>query len=475
MEDLCIICCERLATVTFNCGHRCYCKLCFEVILTRTNGRAICPYDKRVVETVQDTTAVQLRELTLEDHLPMYDVLRVEYPFGYKLFSNRELPADETLYRIVREAVNAVRAHVISLDDLRERLLSRLTMAQYQLVFVELLKHDDLHGVMEQLDRKKTENLKTTKFVKELIVSTVEKTDPTAIGMRALVGTAGGTGFSVASRGVSGLTSSLVSVGGVSSLAVFAIFSALEVYRWSKSDDGKIDGITALVNIGEHAVGTTSGFLGGWGGAIAGGLAGAALGSVVPVIGTVIGGIAGTILGLFFGGVICDATNRYIYRKFLPRKEVNTVEKEEDEFRRLTPREIAERAATKFGVNLDCHSFSEAQTRFRQELLRSHPDKNPNASLAEKEQLQANTRDNLACWCVLREYYKDHCTSSSNAVRSDGKDLDESPEGYIKIKVLRVFNAISNSWKVARCFFGTASLDRPLTEHEELQEMVLYV
>jgi hypothetical protein len=406
----------------------------------------------------------------------MYDALKAEYPFGCKLFANEPVPA-ESLPRIVEEAARAVIDGVIPLVDLRKRLRRHLTMEQYDLVFVELLKKQDLYGVVEQLDRKKTEKFKTTKYVKSLIIKTVEETDAAAIGMRALAGTVGGTSFNAASRGVSGLTSSLYPVDGVSSSAVFAIFSAIEVYGVRSTVGPGVRSMlfTALVNVGEHAVGTTNGFLGGWGGATAGGLAGAALGSVVPVIGTVIGGIAGTILGMFFGGAICDATGRWIYRKFLPRKEVSTVETEEDEFHQFTPREIADKAAKKFHVNLDKHSFGKAQRRFRQALLRSHPDKNPLASPEEKERLQAETTDILACWCVVREYYKDHPTSSSRE-SGDEDDIDESQEGYIKIQVLRVFNAISNSWDVKRCFFDIVSLGRPVNpENERLQEMVLYV
>jgi hypothetical protein len=468
MVDTCIVCTDHLATVTFACGHRSYCNSCF------TEGgeiTAICPYDRSAAGTVQDSTTIQLQEVTIQEHLPMYDALKAVYPFGCKLFANEQVPA-ENLPRIVEEAARAVIDGVIPLADLRKRLRRHLTMEQYDLVFVELLRNQDLFGVLQQLDRKKTEKFKTTKYVKSLIIKTVEETDAAAIGMRAVAGSVGGTTFNAASKGVSGLTSSFYPVDGVSSSAVFAIFSAIEVYRWSRGD---IDGMTALVNIGEHAVGTSNGFLGGWGGAIAGGLAGAALGSVVPVIGTVIGGIAGTILGMFFCGAICDATGRWIYRKFLPRKEMSTVETEEEESHQLTPREIAERAAKKFHVNLDKHSFAKAQRRFRQALLRSHPDKNPHASLEEKERLQVETRDILACWCVVREYYKDHPTSSSRE-SGDEDDIDESQEGYIKIQVLRVFNAISNSWDVKRCFFDIVSLGRPVNpESERLQEMVLYV
>ncbi|CAF1550997.1 unnamed protein product, partial [Didymodactylos carnosus] len=340
--------------------------------------------------------------------------------------------------------MEAVKASRLDFRRLKVALKERLTIAQYQLVFVELIKDENLHGVLKQLDSRKFERRSVTRSVQEMVVRTIESPDNKAIVSRAVIGTAGSAVFDLATKGISGFVNASATGCAASNGVMFAIFSAVELYRWSKGADGR----EVAKNIGEHAVGSLCGFSGGYGGFFGGAAAGAAIGSAVPIIGTAIGGVIGGIIGTLFGGLVCDAAGRWVYRKFLPRKETARVDTKENVEHQITPEEVAEKAAEKFGINLQLDSFEEAQARFRRRLLGSHPDKHPDASEEERKRLTAETTDILACWLIVREYYND---------RGQVESAD-CEEGFIKAFALKVFEAATNQWRVARTYFHHVEL-----------------
>ncbi len=105
--------------------------------------------------------------------------------------------------------------------------------------------------------------------------------------------------------------------------------------------------------------------------------------------------------------------------------------------------------------------------RFRKALLLNHPDKHPGASVEELEALKAETRDILACWAILREYYHDQG-------QIDGVDTEE---GYITMNVLKIFDLVTKQWTLARSWFGDeSSIGRAIDpQHEKIEKVTLYV
>ncbi len=464
MEDICIFCTERLATVTFNaCGHRQYCAPCYQ--LTTQDGPINCPICYGQVTTVQDSTAVQLRETTLNDCLSLYDDLKQDYPYGCLLFTEhgpQELIATHDVQQVVRQAMEAVKASRLDSRRLKAALKERLTVAQYQLVFVELIKDENLHGVLKQLDSRKFERRSVTRSIQQMVVLTIESPDNLAIISRAAIGTAGSVLSDLATKGISGFANASAAGCAGSNGAMFAIFSAVELYRWSKGADGR----EVAKNIGEHAVGSFGGFGGGYFGCKSGVAVGTAVGSVVPLIGTAIGGVIGGIIGTLIGGLVLDAAGRWVYRKVLPRKETAHVDMEEHVEQQITPEEVAKKAAEKFGINLQLDSFEEAHARFRRRLLDSHPDKHPEASEEERERLTADTIDILACWLIVREYYND-------SGQIEGTDCEE---GFIKAFALKVFEVATNQWQVVRTYFHLVNLGRDIDpKTEKIEEITFYV
>lgn len=463
MEDICIACSENLATVLFDCGHRVYCDSCCENVRIRGRGRVMCPMDRRIVQNSSDSTCLQLQPVSLGESLVLYNVLQRQYPCGCLLFGPDPLPATENLFDVVREAIEAVRAENLTIEEFQRSLSRRLTGEQYQLVYVELMKNADLRGVIQKYEVKKNETKVMLRYVREVIVTMVEKADDRAILMRAGLETVidgAIIGVKAAMKVASSSTSAVLNSNGVSNIIAFSLFSALEIYRWSRGD---ITTQELWENIGEHTVGATAGFVGGWGGMVAGGAAGAAVGSVVPVIGTAIGATIGAIVGSILTGLVCDYAGRTVYRKFVPRRAKSEQVRSESFEQPLTPKEMAEKAATRLGVNLTCHTFSEAQMRFRKKLLRARPDKNPDASDERLAALAEETRDFLACWAILREYYKD--------IQQDETMHDnDAAESYIDILVLKARDTIDGAWTSVRYFFDVNSLGRPPREGYELVE-----
>ena len=169
MADICIACESALATVTPQCGHRQYCAACFKQTQNQNNGAQNCALCRcrRPILSVSDTTAVQLLPLTLDDSLKTYNSLKKEYPIGCLLFGKKTITSTDEAYNIVKQAMEAVGASKLKLSELRKELRQRLNMEQYQLVFVELIKNQDLYIVLKRLN--------TRKFVTKITVTQVQE------------------------------------------------------------------------------------------------------------------------------------------------------------------------------------------------------------------------------------------------------------------------------------------------------------
>ena len=218
-------------------------------------------------------------------------------------------------------------------------------------------------------------------------------------------------------------------------------------------------GSEVIKNIGEHAVGNVCGAAG----ALGGFQVGAAIGTfLAPGVGTVIGGVIGSIIG----GLICDGAGRAIYRRFVPGKKTKTIENNVIEEHELTPRELAEKASSKFHIDINYDTFDEAQAKYRRHLLANHPDKHPNVAEEERKRLTAETADILACWNIIREYYKER----GNDVESDCE------EGFIKIFAYQIFDVATQHWRTVRTFFDHVKFGREIDPtKEKLTEIVIYV
>jgi hypothetical protein len=395
---------------------------------------------------------------TPADAVEQTRTFRLNYPMGARLYGE-DIIADEDVLRVVRDAMRAVNASVLPLGLLKRALAKRLTMAQYQLVFLELVKEQDLYNVLIKLDSKLSERKTITQRAQEVVVHTIEDTDTSAIACRAVAGTIADTLITGLTRGLSGFQSFKVGTDAVTNTLVFSVFAILEIYRCSK---GEITAATMRRNIGEHATGSIAGFAGSWAGFKVGASIGVVCGTAIPIpfIGSVAGGVIGGITGLFLGGMIMDGAGRWVYRKFLPNEKTELREYDETVEVLMTPIEIVKKAALKLNIDIEVDAFADANTRFRRKLLANHPDKAPPNSTAEElERRCAETRDLLSCWQVVRTYYQD-----------EGRlDPEESEEAFIILCVLQALNTVTNTWETVRSWFENASagVEHPLNPAEQ--------
>ena len=428
-NDDCIGCVENIATVTLNCNHRPYCHDCFIRSQREGGNVANCPICRSAVVEIRDTRTVQHGPTKLADcDLQSLPVM----PFGTIRQGDVTTFTNEQVLQQVRTAIAQVRDGNSDLKTLRKSLRN-LTVEQYDLVFVELVKDQDLHKVLTEIDRRKMQmvsyQVKVKRWVNEMISS------PHA--------------NDIVTRGV--LTSAMSLATG--NIVVLALFSGMELMRYTRDD---ISGTELAVNIGEHVVGNLAGF--------AGAYAGAAVGSMLGPAGTVVGGFIGAILG----GVCLDVAGRLIYRKIVPRERKVEYEEEETQERQLTAEEVANKAAAKFNVSYEFNTFDEAQKRFRKMLLENHPDKHPNASPERKAQLTAETTDILACWGIVQEYYK----------TLDKFDEEDESESFIELYVLKVLDEFSGHWKTVRSFFADRTYSQSNNvnpERERLEIVKVYI
>ena len=456
MTDICIACLDALATVTPQCTHRQYCTVCFKITQDQNNGGQNCALCRQSIVAVSDTTALQLLPLTLADSLSTYESLKKEYPFGCLLFGTDPITSTDDVYKIVQQAMKAVDASKLELRELTKALRRRHTMEQYQIVFVELIQNENLHSVLKQLDKRKFETRTMVTMVKQMVVRAIRSPDNVAIACRAGIATVGSAGLELLANGLSAFGTAGFGACAVSNSLMFSIFTGIELYQCSK---GLRSGSEAAKNIGEHAIGNACGAVGAW----AGLKGGVCIGTIfAPGYGTVIGGL----IGLLLGGLILDGSGRAIYRQIVPGKKTKTIENDVIEERELTPQELAEKAALKFHIDINYDTFDEAQAKYRRRLLANHPDKHPDVSEEDRKRLTAETADILACWNIIREYYKDR----GDEVESDCE------EGFIKIFAYQILDVATQHWRTVRTFFDHVDFGREIDPtKEKLKEIVIYV
>ena len=340
------------------------------------------------------------------------------------------------MLNIVKQAMEAVQASKLELSQLKKALRQHLTMEQFQLVFVELIKNQDFHSVLKQLDARKFETKSTRIKVQHLVVQLIKTPDCVALATRAAIATAGACVFS--------------------NVVMFGIFAAFELIQLSRGHRTLLE---FGKNMGEHATGLVSGTFG----ASAGLSVGVAVGTLfAPGIGTAIGGIIGSLIG----GVVLDFFGRAIYRKIVPSNKTKIVEEYVTVEQELTKQELVEKAAEKFKIDINNATFEEAQTRFRRLLLANHPDKHPDVSEEEQKRLTAETADILACWYIVREYYKE---------RGDVTDID-CDEGFIKICAYQILDFATKKWRTVRTYLPDLNFRREIDPtKEKIQELTIYV
>ena len=130
--------------------------------------------------------------------------------------------------------MEAIGASKLELPELKKALRRRLTMEQHQLVFVEQIKDEDLHSVLKRLDMRKFEKRTIVTKVQQMVVRTIESPDSVAVACRAGVATVGSAGFDLITNGLSGFGAANFGACALSNSVMFSIFTALEIYQWSK-------------------------------------------------------------------------------------------------------------------------------------------------------------------------------------------------------------------------------------------------
>jgi hypothetical protein len=219
-------------------------------------------------------------------------------------------------------------------------------------------------------------------------------------------------------------------------------------------------------------VGTSASIAGAYGAALA---TNAALNMELALTGATVAtslGPAGAILGLILGlgvGFGMDYFARRGYRHYFPSEQQQEEMRLEEMERQQTPEEIARGAAKQLNVDLSYHSMVEAQSRFRRKLLSVHPDKNQEATPEELEHLQEVTRTTIACWAIVREYYR------SQARDKGSTDDDHIEEAFVIGNILRCFDPIKKAWLIARTWFGDLNLGRePDPDTERVERIEIY-
>jgi hypothetical protein len=439
-EDYCIVCEDNLATQAFPCGHRDLCLDCYTTGMQRArNGLRRCPICRHEGRAF-DTTTIQLNALTLRDGVLRANDVGSAYPFGCQLVGpdRPKIFATAETIAIVRQEIERLRVGELTYDRFHYELRSRLTIPQLELAFQMLLADEDFHDVIKRMDTRNCETV-TERNVRTIVRRTIEGYNFGAVLTRSLISTT--------------LLSGLFLNQG------FLLFSGVELYRWAT---GKISRKDCFLNIGEHCIGSYTGVVGAFYGFEYGAIIGTFL---APGVGSVIG----AILGVYIGGFSMDAAGRCAYRVLVPRTTETNITEDVVEERPCTPMEIAQKAADKFGVKLEDHTFGEAQRRYRRMLLANHPDKFPDASIEEKEQKKLETTDILACWEIVREYYEDHPHPTA------GDNVGDVDEGFLTAFVLKVKDAVTGQWKAVRSWWGELGLGRDLEENERVDQLTLYI
>ena len=171
-DGICIGCTVNLATISFNCNHRPYCLVCFNRTQDQGGSVAQCPFCRSdVVVRPINTVAIRNGPTSLAQHnLQSQSVM----PFGTIWQGDVNTFTDDQVLQQVRTAIGQIEAGNLDSKTLR-RSLGKLPVEQYDLVFVELVRDQDLHKVLTEIDRRKMQmvsyQVKVKRWVNEMISS----------------------------------------------------------------------------------------------------------------------------------------------------------------------------------------------------------------------------------------------------------------------------------------------------------------
>lgn len=430
-RDYCIICIDNLATIMVHCryNHRILCVTCYESIRHRITN---CPMCRGQFTSISDATNLQLEPVTIQGMLER------------RLIDGLNLQTFNEKLNVIKQVLRDVRTE----DDID---YERLHFLIFQLgnrndIYAILMNDVNFHEVLKALDNKLFERIQIEERVRSIVNYTITSPDTNAIVGRAVAATIVNTATAAIYK--------TVTVSGDITVSIFSsvIFSMIDVYRWSQRElsTGEL-----FKNIGEHVVGNASGV----GGFYAGAAVGVVVGTAVPVVGSLVCGIVFGILG----GIIFDASGRFLYRQVLPANRTADTETIETREVLLTPKEIALKASTVLGVDIEEDTYDVARKKYHKKLLEYHPDKNINVSADRRAEIMKQYENVIACWQVVSRYYIDNATTEESAF------IDVF---YLYLHVIR--NNIDGIWKVTRTFYSDASLDRYTKDNERLDIVTLH-
>merc|ERR1719502_2472919 len=437
-EEECILCMSNLADVIFPCGHRITCQECATAHVARGRGRAKCPKCRAssggggvggLAVDKSQCKPVCLSEIDDKDTVEFRSL-------GFKLKGCPQPghDVDEKFLQQVRDAMKEVKAGHLKFDKLQSELKTKLTVAQMQVVQIQLFANTDLYQVVSSRDelalhhyeywKRKCQRLIVTCFEAERFADmTIETTlsrsaaaTGAAVGMEMMTEGAAQAGktFSGACQGAAAGACGVVALG----------LSLFEAYRWGK---GEITGKEAWVNVGEHTLTGAAAF----GGICAGGGIAAATSCAVPVLWP---------LGC---AILFSFLVKYGYGWCVEKSGIL----EEDKLEQS--RAIAVKAAAKMlRINVPndpkhpTHgddSFYVAKIKFREMILAEHPDKFPEEQRPVQTEKAAGL---LTSWQLVRGHYE------------RGDVLLDEDEGFISVFVRKTRKTIDEQWSVVRMWFG---------------------
>jgi len=85
------------------------CKPCYNSMIDRAAPRVpLCPICRDPINSIEDSTYVMVREVSVNDGTILAHDLCVDYPYGCLLFGSSVQIADSQMVQVVREAMQAV-------------------------------------------------------------------------------------------------------------------------------------------------------------------------------------------------------------------------------------------------------------------------------------------------------------------------------------------------------------------------------
>lgn len=338
----------------------------------------------------------------------------------------------------IKGFMRRIRAGTLTANELMAAMHRELTTYQQECVWAELSKDVDMHQVILKMDQSKLIQYNQAAYFRSLIKHVLNKDDNSALAGRAVIGTVG----IVADLAIEGISTNVFKYFAgadiISGAATFVVFSAIELSKWA--NDPTYTNQALAINCGEHAVGCTAGAVGAWAGFAGGVAAGAALAG--GPLGVILG-----LLGMIGASFVADFGARKAYRKGIEvyaQKAEGDVEKEK--------RRLVGSMANSIGINLERDNFAAAKRIFREEILRTHPDKG--SSEEDKNSRSERTMELISAWQIVRAYYKDVMHDSGLCeTHGDAQDARE-PESSVEVFCMKVKKHGSETWTTVRSWFG---------------------